>query len=535
MPKLARNTARPEFSRREQDEIVNRGIALQGRKHFKDAEYCYQTVLRINPSHPLALSLMGTLSIEAKRTDLAIGYFSKAIKAEPRNAIFHNNLGNARLAAGQFQNAIDSLKKALSLAPNFHEALCNMGKAYRKLGKAEIGLPYYQRAISLSPSRGSANTGLADSLIALGRIEEAAALLQDLAKNPAHRPEALAGLATIRRHREGDPEIAEIEKLLKAEQRLDMYNRIQLHHAAGKIYMDLGRAEPAFSHFTKAKALTSARFDLAAYRKSIDALIDLFTPEFFSARKGFGDQSERPIFIVGMPRSGTTLTEQIVSSHPQVFGAGELGVMTGIASSLGFADGGMPSFCDRLRKMNRQEALVLAEKYLSDIAWRADSSPRVTDKMPHNFEHLGLIALLLPNARIIHCRREPLDNCVSCFTNRFSETHGYNTDLATLGLYYREYHHLMSHWRSALPCEIFDLCYEDLIADTQAVSCRLLEFLGLEWDPACLEFQKNERSVTTISRWQVRQPVYSTSIGKWKQFEPWLGPLIGSLDNLAKI
>lgn len=407
--------------------------------------------------------------------------------------------------------------------------------AYAKSDVSEVlyRFTYYTRAISLAPMRGSAKAGLADSLIALGRIKEAEALLRELATDHMHNAEALAGLATIRRHKEGDPEIDEIEKLLGTP-RLDSFDRIQLHHAAGKIYMDLQRSDQAFSHFAKAKALTTPRFNLAQYRECIDALISLFTPEFFAARHRLGHESSRPIFILGMPRSGTTLTEQIVSSHPDVFGAGELGAMTSIAASLGFADGPMPSYCEQIKALDRKGALALAEKYLSDLAWRAGAVPRVTDKMPHNFEHLGLIALLFPNARIVHCSRDPLDNSVSCFTNRFSESHGYNTDLATLGLYYREYHRLMAHWRCALPVEIFELRYEELIADTENVSRRLMQFLGLEWHPACLEFQKNERSVITISRWQVRQPVYATSIGKWKQFEPWLGPLIDSLGDLAK-
>jgi tetratricopeptide (TPR) repeat protein len=534
MQMLARQSAPAEFARRSEDAMLQRGMVLQHANRFKDAEYCYQSVLRLDPANALANSLMGTLCIEAKRVDLAIDYFSKAARAEPRNAIFHNNLGNAKLAAGRFEDAIRSLNRALKLAPDFHEALCNLGKAYRKLGKAELGLPYYTRAISLAPARGPAKAGLADSLIALGRIGEAEALLRDLAGDRDHKAEALAGLATTRRHKEGDPEIGEIEKLLAEERRLDSFDRIQLHHAAGKIYMDLRRPEQAFMHFAKAKALTTPKFNLLEYCRCIDTLIGLYTSQFFSTRKSSGHESRKPIFIIGMPRSGTTLTEQIISSHPEVFGAGELGAMTSIATSLGFADGPMDSYGRRLRALDQAEALTLAQKYLSDLAWRDGSAPRVTDKMPHNFEHLGLIALLFPNARIVHCSRDPLDNCVSCFTNRFSESHGYNTDLSTLGLYYREYHRLMAHWRRVLPMQIFELRYEELIADTEAVSRSLLAFLGLEWHPACLEFQKNERSVITISRWQVRQPVYSTSIGKWKQFEPWLGPLVESLGDLAR-
>jgi tetratricopeptide (TPR) repeat protein len=533
MQKLAARSPQ-RVSRLNHDAVLQRGMALQHAKHFKEAEYCYQSVLRLNPANALASSLMGTLCIEAKRVDLAIEYFSKAAKHDPRNAIFHNNLGNAKLAAGRFEDAIRSLEKALKLAPEFHEALCNMGKAYRKLGKAELGLPYYIRAVKVAPGRGAAKAGLADSLIALGRIAEAEALLRELVKDHGHRAEALAGLAGIRRHKEGDPEIAEIEKLLADMHGLDSFDRIQLHHAAGKIYMDLYRPEEAFSHFARAKALTTPRFNLSEYRQCIDTLIGLFTPEFFASRRHLGHASQKPIFILGMPRSGTTLTEQIVSSHPDVFGAGELAAMTAIASSLGFADGPMPTYCEQIKNLERKSTLALAERYLSDLAWRAGEVPYVTDKMPHNFEHLGLIALLFPHARIVHCARNPLDNCVSCFTNRFSESHGYNTDLATLGLYYREYHRLMAHWRRVLPLEIFELRYEELIADTEAVSRRLLNFLGPEWHQGCLDFQKNERSVTTISRWQVRQPIYSTSVGKWKEFEPWLGPLIASLGELAR-
>ena len=234
-----------------------------------------------------------------------------------------------------------------------------------------------------------------------------------------------------------------------------------------------------------------------------------------------------------MPRSGTTLTEQIIASHPRAAGAGEIGVVRKVAVSLGFGGTDEKAFARSVNALKAKETTHLARQCLAGLERFSKSAARITDKLPHNFEVLGLVALLFPNAKIVHCRRNPLDTCVSCFLSPLKEGHAYAQDLKALGEYYREYASLMDYWREALPLPILDVDYEALVADTEAQARRLIDFIGLEWNPACLDFQASERAVHTISAAQVREPIYRTSVERWRRYEKHLGPLCQGLGDLA--
>jgi Sulfotransferase family len=264
-------------------------------------------------------------------------------------------------------------------------------------------------------------------------------------------------------------------------------------------------------------------------------MIALFTPMLMLSKRGFGSPSEIPVFIVGMPRSGTTLTEQIASSHPQIHGAGELYKMRQVAGRMNFNRRNVQLFAKAIAELDATKTLVLANDYLGHLKTHSLTASRIVDKMPHNFELVGLIALLFPNAKIIHCKRDPIDNSVSCFMNAFSEAHGYNTDQKNLGLYYREYHRLMLHWKKLLPDQIYENTYENMVADQTGETRRLIDYLGMPWDDTCLRYEENDRTVNTISRWQVRQPIYTTSVKRWKNYEGKLQPLIEALGDLAVV
>ena len=236
-----------------------------------------------------------------------------------------------------------------------------------------------------------------------------------------------------------------------------------------------------------------------------------------------------PVFIVGMPRSGTTLAEQILASHPQVFGAGELPDIDDISRQLERVVPGNLKYPDCMELAAADTLRAARDGYLRKLADLSSGAHRVTDKMPHNFEHLGLIAALFPNARIVHCIRNPLDTCLSIYFNDFNAGHGYATDLGMLGEHYNEYHRMMMHWKNVLPIKIFDLVYEDIIRDQEQISRQLLAYCGLDWDPACLEFYKNKRTVSTFSYDQVRKPIYTGSVERWRRYEKFLEPLIKAL------
>jgi tetratricopeptide (TPR) repeat protein len=514
------------------DRILQRGIEAQRRKKFRDAEFCYQTVLRQNPNNAMALNLMGTLAIEAKQSATAIDFMARAVRLEPDNAIFHNNLGNAYNVTGEVEKARRHLKKAVELDDRLIEALCNLGSSYRQELKGDVAEKFYRRALEIDQNSLKALNGMGDLSTDIGRPDEAVGYFQRALTIDPGSVEALAGLSQARKAPKSDPTLSLVHARLDLPMTSDREGVI-LHHAAGKILNDQGEYAAAIRHFSKAKQISGTDFDIARHTALYDSFIEYFDADFFADRRQFGHPSERPVFIVGMPRSGTTLTEQICASHPKVYGAGELSTIRSLAAELGFDKLDPMVFVTAMRELTRDKAHELGGKYLSYIKKRDATAVRVVDKMPHNFELLAFISLILPNARIVHCRRDAMDNCVSCFTHNFSEAHGYNADLAKLGEYYRQCDRLMRHWRQVIPLRLHDMPYEETVADLENRTRGLIRFLDLEWDQACLRFHETERTVKTPSRWQVRQPIYTTSVKRWKLYGKALDPLRDALGSLA--
>ena len=327
-----------------------------------------------------------------------------------------------------------------------------------------------------------------------------------------------------RKFEPGDPLVSAFENLLR-DPHLRIDQRTPLHHSFGKVCNDIGRYDDAIMHFTRGKELKKLKFHMELHRATYAAGKLLFTPEFFASRKSFGLKDERPIFIVGMPRSGTTLTEQILSSHRSIAGLGELPNLRKIVAKLGYGSPDAKTFISNVAALSKKDVTELAKQYCKTYARAPQGALRMVDKSPHNYELLGLIALMFPNAHVIHCRRAPMDNCVAIYMQNFNEAHSYNGDLATLGAYYREYQELMNHWSEVLTIKIMDNKYEDMIADLEPVARSLVEYTGLDWDENCLRFHEFERQVRTPSRWQVRQPIYNSSVDRWKRYEKYLGPL----------
>ncbi|SFR47699.1 Tetratricopeptide repeat-containing protein [Yoonia tamlensis] len=507
------------------------GVDLQRDQKYLEAERIYQSVLRADPRHADALNLMGTLSIEAKNFDVALDYFAKALRRSPRNPVYNNNMGSLLLRMKRNKEARQYLSKAIQARPNFVEALCNLAKAHKLMLNGVESEKLYRRALLADPDSLKARLGLADLLIDNGSAEDAAVIYEDILREHPSSVEALLGLAASRKFAPDAPEIDLILQQIEAPATPDDA-LIQLHHAAGKILNDQRRYGDAIKHFSIAKTYSKGAFDLHRHKLFYRSLIETLTPEFFAERSDFGSESERPVFIVGMPRSGTTLTEQICASHPDVYGAGELSELHTIARLLGHSASKPNALAEALIAMTKRESKKLADLYLSGLKKHDRKALRVVDKMPHNYEFLGLISLLFPNAKIINCNRDPMDNCLSCFMHRFSESHGYNADLETIGYYYRQYRELMDHWQAVLPTPILLMQYEETVADLETRAQALIDFAGLPWDPACLAFHETERTVRTPSRWQVRQPIYTTSVKRWTRYGEAVEPLKSALGNL---
>ncbi len=512
---------------------LEHGVIAQRNKDFQRAEFLYQTVLRDYPKHPDALNLMGTIAREAKNEAAAISYFRKAVKQRPRDTNYLYNLASAQIAGGKFKQALEILRKAVSIKPKSAMHWILIGRAHAKLAQHTASLDAYDRALALNPDDAVAITERAEIFVQLGRMEEATTSFRAAIAKEQNTVKAMTGLSVAHKFTPDDPEPDQMIALLDTAE-LTANQRQGLRYAAGKALADQKRYDAAFQQFSAAKQEADDAFAIDLHQDAYARMKDCFSADLIAEKQALGHPSDRPIFVIGMPRSGTTLTEQILASHGQIVGAGELSDMRKIAASLGRGDLDKGLFALNVANLTASQINKLAGQYLSAIKKYSTGSPRIVDKLPHNYELLGLISVLFPKAQIIHCQRSPMDTCVSCFTHNFSAAHGYNGDLDVLGKYYRAYADLMTHWDEVLPGRILHSQYERLIADQEAASRRLIAWTGLPWDDACLSFQDTERMVKTPSRWQVRQPIYKTSVASWEKYAAHLGPLQKALGPLAQ-
>ena len=529
-PKIVQPKTNPLSRAQLDDALLRQALELHQANRLSEAEALCRRVLAHSPRHPLALYLLGTFALGLD-DEMAIRCFESALKEAPQNPYYHLTLGETYLKLGEHSDAIRHFERACELKADWVEALCALGRAYTEFGRADIAVPLYEKALKIDGGRSAIRMGLANALVSLGRMEAATNYMKEAISHRQDIASAYNGLVSIRKFTEEPIEFTSILTELK-NPALDRKSVQTLHYAAGKVLNDLRRYDEAMDHFQQAK-LSTRRFDIEAYRRSIDFMIELFNPRLLAARAGYGSSSEVPVFVLGMPRSGTTLTEQICASHPDVHGAGELTKLRRITNRLAPKTGLPEELRRSILDMTVDQSKSLAEEYLAHIRQKSPDASRIVDKLPHNFELIGLIRVLFPKARIIHCRRDAIDNCISCYFLNFNEDNVYNADLGTLGLYYREYDRLMRHWDSVFPGQILQARYEDMVSDQEGQSRRLIDHLGLPWDDACLRFFDKGGSVNTFSRWQVRQPIYTSSVNRWKSYGSAVQPLIDALGDLA--
>lgn len=485
----------------------------------------FQRVVALDGADVRGLLNLGLILHKLQRFEEGISAYSRAIELDRSSAEAYAGRGDALRELRRLDEALSDCEEAIRLNDQSAPAYCSYANVLKELNSVEEALANYQKAISLAPQCSPAWIGIARIDSEAGRFEEAEVKYQRARSLDPKSVTPLCGIAEVKRFESSDTLVREFELLLSASF-LSERERSELYHAYAKICNDLGRYDDAMVNFSLGKKLLKTKFGMKEFREGYAAMKRLFTREFFAQRSHFGISDERPVFVVGMPRSGTTLAEQILASHQRVDGLGELQDMPRIVEKW---CGGLhepENFANSVASLKPADVAMMAEEYL--LAYdrsRADCT-RVVDKRPHNYEWLGLIALMFPRAHIIRCRRDPLDNCVSMYMQNFSGSHGYNQDLATLGNYYREYADLMNLWSAALPVPIHDLVYEDVVSDLEGCSRSLVSFLGLDWDPNCLAYHQNARRVHTPSLWQVRQPLYDNSVGRWRRYEKHLGPLM---------
>ena len=522
--------ARPAAGNRERKRIepllgeVDRELAAD---RSAEAIARLEEVLAIDPDHALAHVRLGDALSRLGRYREAEQALRRAVQLDPRRADAHLTLGLLLQWRGDFLGSETTLRRAVKLEPRSANALSALGHTLNSLDRTPDARECFEKALRLNPHAASALCGLGWLLSTEGRFADAETLL--------------------RRALEADPECIEAQILWVSQRKMTpddggwlqatyrMLERARppieeakLRFALGKYYDDLGDHRQAFENYRKANDLrkqVAAPYDPAERAAWIDDVIRVYSTDLVAGRAEGSNDSQEPVFVVGMMRSGTSLAEQIIASHPQAAGAGELqfwGMMAHKHPEL-------------LRRHPPDAAFAgkQAEAYLKLLARRGGDAARVVDKTPANVDYLGLIHRVFPRARFIYMQRDPVDACLSCYFQDFSNAAAFAMDLDDLAHYYREHHRLLMHWRAVLPKDVFlEVPYEELVADQEKWSHRIIEFIGLPWDARVLEFDKTERAVLTASNWQVRQKMYSSSVGRWKNYQKFIGPLL-KLRDLA--
>lgn len=498
----------------------NMGNALLAQRRPDEAVASYRHALHLNPQLAVAHSNLADALRDLGRPREAAASCRAALALDAHRAETHNSLGNALLDLGRLPDAAESYARALSLNPRFVKAYVNAAIVLRQLGNAAEAEAMCRQAVQVDPTAAAPVALLAELQGDGGRFAEAETLYKRAAELDPNMPEAWAGIAHLRKMTPDDaPWLAQALRI--ADGALAPHQEAYLRYALGKYCDDLGDYDRAFSHYLRANTLTKLygpAHDRQQLTRDVDSLIRTYDQAWAREPREHAIRSLRPVFIVGMPRSGTSLAEQILASHPAVFGAGELPFWTDAATAY---EAATP------RGMETDElATAFGKDYLRRLEELSTDAAKVVDKMPANFLHLGLIHDALPNARIIHLQRNARDTCLSIYFQHFKTGLAYANDLEDLTSYYLEYLRLMDHWRKILPPSILlDVSYEDLVASQENESRRMLEFIGLPWDAACLDFHRTERKVMTASKWQVRQKISSASVGRWRRYQKFIGPL----------
>jgi tetratricopeptide (TPR) repeat protein len=536
----------------------NLGSAMLACSRLDEAVACYRKSVEIKPDFAVAHANLGNALKRLGRVDEAVKSHWRALDLAPGDGTGYYGLGNELQALGRFDEAVESYHHALKFKPAYPEAHNNLGGAYQSLGQLDLAAASYRRALALRPDYAEGYNNLAIVLRMQRRSAEAEACCREaLRLNPTlaatmallaeihadkgqfteaeslfrcalamspELPDAWVGVAGLRKATAQDADwLADAERL--ADRCTTRRDEIRLRYAIGKCHDDLRQYEQAFGSYRRANDLhrrSRALYDRHLQTRATDEILRRCDRRWFDRLEIDAMRSSHPVFIVGMPRSGTTLAEQILASHPAVFGAGELPFWANLPPAAQNPD------VDRGDEGSGDTILSeLAREYLQSLSELSLEAQRVIDKMPENFWSLGLIHAALPDARIIHMRRNPIDTCLSIYFQHFEAGHLYANDLEDLAHYYGEYLRIMAHWRGVLPeSTLLDVPYEALVADPQGWSRQMLNFIGLPWDDLCTQSHLSERPVITASKWQVRQKISNASVGRWRNYERFVGPLL---------
>lgn len=545
------------------------GRVLNNAGQYRDAELVFRRAIDLRPGYGQAHNNLGHVLRAEGRLDEAAASFDKAIELRPGLAIAHFNLGTIYQMQNRPRLAMECFEKSIARNRLYAPAFNHLGACYQTLGRLGKARLAYKKAAGLDPGDPDASNNLAGVLQLRGEVDGAFETYKQVLERNEHNIAAASGIAALMERfgpRDEGLEIIDrftasdeapvkliivyaylLRRMDRIAEAMDLVrktlgrdlsdgDRADLQFAVGDFLDAMGEYDEAFENYRGANHIKAKDYDPEGDALFFDSLIEFFTPERMARLPRSGNESEEPVFIVGMPRSGTSLVEQILASHPQVFGAGELDDIGRIAREMyQILDTGS-SFPRNLRFITPEDLDHLADNYLNYLSMlKGDperSYLRTTDKMPSNFMYLGLIEMMYPRARVIHCRRNPMDTGLSCYVHNFSERAlAFSYDLEHIGLFYRQYERLMNHWSKIIDLPVLELQYEELISDPEAVIRNMIEFLGLEWDDDCLRFHESRRPVDTASRHQANRPIYDTSVDRSEHYADHLKTLRRVLDG----
>ena len=514
---------------------ANLGLLLVALRRHAEAEPALRVAVSLMPADAALRNALGVAQEALQRYADAEKTYRTALEADPRLAEAHANLGNCLRRLGRLFEAEAHFVRAIELKPEFAVAHFNLGVLLQDRGETGRAVAEYRQALVYRPDYVEALNNLGSSLRNEGFLDEARATFERILELRPLQIEAHCNLAQYKTYKPGDPHV---EQLLSQQHRLPSLpeeGQVRYWFTVGKMLEDLGRHDESFEAYAAGNQAKHAvtPWDEAGHLDRQRRIIATFTRERLarspaSTATSTSTAGPTPIFILGMPRSGTSLLEQVLATLPDIHGAGEI---TWLSETLQSAsddagEGGF-QFPETLAGYTDEELVELGERYIERIRGLAPTSTHVVDKLPDNFMHIGLIHLMLPNARIVHSMRDPMDSCFSCFSRLFTANNlGYTYDLGAVARYWVSYHELMQHWHAVLPeGRILDVSYEAMVSDFENQARRVVEYLGVPWDDRCLGFHDNRRVVRTASVAQVRKPIYRTSVARWKGYEKHLGEL----------
>ena len=473
----------------------------------------------------------------ARRTDEAVALYERALFLRPDSVDAHNNMGVALMVQGKVEEAVAHYERALAIDPDHVNAHTNLGIALVALGKIDEAGAHDERALVIDPLNARAHVELGNVFKYQGKFDEA---LTEYERAIAIRPDYADAhfiRAEIKTFHPGDAELSALEALA-ARDDLGQEQASMIHFALFKALEDCKDYPRAFEHLRKANDLKRrlVEYDEPHTSKFFKRIARVFDRSLLDRFQGEGDASTLPIFVVGMPRSGSSLIEQILAGHPQIHGAGELWDLDAAARIVLGASGQQAPYPECVPALSGDDFRRMGQTYLARLPAVADGKTRIVDKMPGNYLRIGLIRMILPNAKIIHTMRDPVDNCLSSYSKLFTMGQQFSYDLAELGRYYRMYTEMMAHWRSVLqPGDMLDVSYEEVVDDLEGQARRLIDYCGLPWDDRCLSFHNASSAVRTASSVQVRQPLFRSSLQRWRKYEADLGPLLRELGDLVPV